>query len=202
MKEILIKYPTQERSKDKFQRILKACPRVFAQHGYRKSSTAKIAVEAEVGIGTLYDYFSSKEAVFIAFLDHELNQALESVVEKAAKQIKDPVITMHELVRVGIEFAFYHRDIIRVVLSEMPENIDKIDFATSRDQIERIAANFVSNVEIDFNRRDPNLMIHALTNLVLGFQMRIVFAPDESISNEMMVDELTRMAVGYVFPRV
>lgn len=200
MKDISVRYPTQERSKAKFYRILQACPRVFTEHGYRKSSTAKIAVEAEVGIGTLYDYFSSKEAVFIAYLDYELNQALESVVLKAAKQIEDPVKTMKELIRVGIEFAFEQREMIRVVLSEMPENINKIDFATSREQIARIAENFVRNTTIDFNRRDPSVMIYSLTNLVLGFQMRIVFAPDDEVSLETMVDELALMALGYVFP--
>ena len=55
--------------KDKKDRIIKAVARVFAQKGYAGSSVADIAVKAEIGKGTIYAYFDSKEDLFFAVFE-------------------------------------------------------------------------------------------------------------------------------------
>ena len=55
--------------KDKRDRIIEAAARVFAQKGYAGSSVADIAVKAEIGKGTIYAYFNSKEDLFFAVFE-------------------------------------------------------------------------------------------------------------------------------------
>ncbi len=55
--------------KDKRDRIIEAAARVFAQKGYAGSSVADIAVKAEIGKGTIYAYFDSKEDLFFAVFE-------------------------------------------------------------------------------------------------------------------------------------
>ena len=55
--------------KDKKDRIIEAAARVFAQKGYAGSSVADIAVKAEIGKGTIYAYFDSKEDLFFAVFE-------------------------------------------------------------------------------------------------------------------------------------
>jgi len=52
--------------KDKKNRIIEAAARVFAQKGYAGTAVADIAVQAEIGKGTIYAYFDSKEDLFFA----------------------------------------------------------------------------------------------------------------------------------------
>ena len=54
---------------DKKDRILEAAARVFAQKGYAGTAVADIAVQAEIGKGTLYTYFDSKEDLFFAVFE-------------------------------------------------------------------------------------------------------------------------------------
>lgn len=55
--------------KDKKERIIEAAALVFAQKGYAGSSVADIADQAEIGKGTIYAYFSSKEDLFFAVFE-------------------------------------------------------------------------------------------------------------------------------------
>ena len=89
MKEIIINKPQQIRSKAKFEAVLQALPRVLQELGYHKTTTARLAVEADISIGSLYDYFSCKEAIFIAYVDFELEKALEEVGFQARHSIKE-----------------------------------------------------------------------------------------------------------------
>ena len=101
--------PQQKRSTAKFLSILRAFPRVVQTHGYDKASTEKIALEADVGIGTLYDYFSNKEAILVAYLDFELGLALDAVESASQDSTSTVIQALHELVVIGIDESFVAR---------------------------------------------------------------------------------------------
>jgi AcrR family transcriptional regulator len=63
----------------KRNQIVEAAARVFARKGYAGAVVADIAVEACIGKGTVYEYFSSKEDLFFAVFEWFQNQT-----EKAA----------------------------------------------------------------------------------------------------------------------
>ena len=54
---------------DKKNRIIEAAAHVFAQKGYAGAAVADIAVKAEIGKGTIYAYFDSKEDLFFAVFE-------------------------------------------------------------------------------------------------------------------------------------
>ena len=60
----LRKTPAQSRSKATVNAILDAAAQLLLSIGYEKVSTNKIAELAGVSIGSLYEYFPGKEAVF------------------------------------------------------------------------------------------------------------------------------------------
>ena len=60
----LRKIPLQNRSKATVSAVLEAGARLFLSIGYEKSSTNKIAELAGVSVGSLYEYFPGKEAIF------------------------------------------------------------------------------------------------------------------------------------------
>ncbi len=61
--------------KDKKNRIIEAAARVFAQKGYAGTAVADIAFQAEIGKGTLYAYFDSKEDLFFAVFEWYIMQS-------------------------------------------------------------------------------------------------------------------------------
>ena len=60
----LRKQPKQQRAKATVDAVLEASARVLVDVGYAKASTNLIAERAGVGIGSLYEYFPGKEAIY------------------------------------------------------------------------------------------------------------------------------------------
>lgn len=60
----LRKRPKQGRSKATVAAILDAAARILTESGYAAASTNRIAERAGVSIGSLYEYFPGKEAIF------------------------------------------------------------------------------------------------------------------------------------------
>jgi len=58
--------PAQERSKQRVERILEAAALVFAEGGYEAATMEAIAARAETSIGSIYQFFPNKLAVFNA----------------------------------------------------------------------------------------------------------------------------------------
>jgi len=200
MKEIKIKKPKQKRSNEKFEAILDACFRVFCDLGYEKSTTAQIALEADVHIGTLYDYFSSKEAVFVAYLDRELHKVLETVATKASTSTLQPYDMTREYVRISIDFAYDQREIIKVMMTEFSSVIPELKFAkNTREIIKTIGLNFEGNEKIRPKRMDSDVMVFTVTNVFFGFFFRIVSMPNEKFDRELVVDELTNLIHHYIY---
>lgn len=58
--------PKQKRGKERVEKILNAAAEVFDQVGYAQATTHMIAAKAETAVGTLYQFFPDKAAVFKA----------------------------------------------------------------------------------------------------------------------------------------
>jgi len=59
----------EEKRRDKKTRIIEAAAHVFAQKGFGGTTIAEIAAQAEIGKGTIYEYFDSKEDLFFAVFE-------------------------------------------------------------------------------------------------------------------------------------
>lgn len=59
------------------ERIMKEAFRLFKEKGYASTSMQQIAIGADLAVGTLYNYFKSKDELFIAMLKTELEDMLE-----------------------------------------------------------------------------------------------------------------------------
>ncbi len=69
--------PNQERSRAMVDAILEGCARVLLEDGYDRASTNRIARAAGVSVGSLYQYFGNKEAVFAALAERHLEEEME-----------------------------------------------------------------------------------------------------------------------------
>lgn len=68
------KAATQERSRATVDALLNATARILTKHGYDRASTNRVAQLAGVSIGSLYQYFPSKEALVAALLEKHVDE--------------------------------------------------------------------------------------------------------------------------------
>src|SRR5512136_1937875 len=66
--------PVQERSRATVEHLLAAAAQVFEEHGYAAGTTNRIAKRAGLSIGTLYQYFPSKEAIAVVLLERHIEE--------------------------------------------------------------------------------------------------------------------------------
>lgn len=71
----LRKRPTQERSRRRFEAILDAAADLFAAEGIEAVRMEAIAARAGTSIGSLYQYFPDKQAVFFALAERVLERS-------------------------------------------------------------------------------------------------------------------------------
>ena len=98
------KSASQERSRLTVDALLEATTRVLIKEGYDRASTNRIAEVAGVSIGSLYQYFPSKEALVAAVIDRHTQEISEvtrnALVKAAARPIE---VAAREFVSVAID---------------------------------------------------------------------------------------------------
>src|SRR5271163_65770 len=81
------KRASQERSRATVDALVEATARILVREGFDKASTNRIAEKAGVSVGSLYQYFPSKEALVAAVMERhsqELMQVVRSVIAEVA----------------------------------------------------------------------------------------------------------------------
>src|SRR4051812_21121215 len=98
------KAPRQERSKATVDAILGAMVRVLVKEGWDAASTNRVAAEAGVSVGSLYQYFPSKEALVLAVMERHVVEMTEKVQARMAQLIAAPLeVAANEVVHMFIE---------------------------------------------------------------------------------------------------
>jgi len=108
--QIMRKQPTQKRAQLTIEAIFEATSQIVDREGVSGLTTNKIAAKAGFSVGTLYQYFSSKEAIFRAMSQHgrslvlgELESYLFSVECSLDPQDIHPEVFIRQYVHICIE---------------------------------------------------------------------------------------------------
>ena len=128
--------------KEKRVKILEASISVFAKKGTVNTKMTDIAAAAEIGKGTIYEYFQSKDEIFIAAFYYVIEKA-ENVVTKRLADTHDSLEKLH---------AFF--DAWREILSSEFRNYMEImlDFWAEGIRTKNEAATFSLKKIYDENR--------------------------------------------------
>jgi AcrR family transcriptional regulator len=97
------KQPLQGRSRETFGAILEATARILEAEGLEAANTNAIAVRAGVSIGSLYQYFPDKTAIFAELIrqtETGLGDMLEKLLAKTAGQALEERLRL--LVEAGV----------------------------------------------------------------------------------------------------
>jgi len=130
------KIPVTARGRATLRKLLNAAEAEFGEKGYYEASVSSITLRANVGQGTFYLYFNTKEEVFISLLRN-----IEHVFRTQAATLREKYKTRLELERHRMEvysgFAVRHPHLFRIV-----QEAQFITPNLHREFYERMAADF------------------------------------------------------------
>lgn len=196
------KLASQERSRSTVDALLEATARVLVKEGYDRASTNRIAEVAGVSIGSLYQYFPSKEALVAAVIDRhtqEVSQVTRNAVVKAAA---GPIeVAAREFVSVAIDAHRVNPKLHGVLAEQIPhvgrlKNIEanvREGYALVRGYLE------AHRDEIDV--ADLDLAAFVLVTVVEALTHAAVLRRPDLLSDgkaRHFVDDVTRLVVRYL----
>jgi AcrR family transcriptional regulator len=82
---------------DRHHRILEAAAELFREAGYEGAKIEAIAAEAEVSVGTIYNYYQNKGDLLVAIVSMEVNEVLNAgrgVVAEPPRNVGDALDTL------------------------------------------------------------------------------------------------------------
>ena len=196
------KHASQKRSRATVDALVEATARILVREGFDKASTNRIAQVAGVSVGSLYQYYPSKEALVGAVIDRHNRELMQVVRGALAEVASQPIATaVRRLVAVAIEAHRVDPKLHRVLAEQIPrtgrlENVEAFNreahalFRTyledHRDEV-RVAdmgvAAFVCVTSIE-----------ALTHTAVLHRSELV--TDEAV--ETLIGEATRLVLGYL----
>ncbi|MBS7807728.1 TetR/AcrR family transcriptional regulator [Variovorax sp. PCZ-1] len=98
--------PSQARAQATMETLYEATAQIVEQEGLEALSTNKIAAKAGFSIGTLYQYFPTKEAILAAIIDRErsrVRQGLHDLLTDAQAREQPPQEVLRAYIRQLIE---------------------------------------------------------------------------------------------------
>ena len=105
----------ERRSAELRERLFRSALALFASKGYAETTVWDITEAADVGKGTFFNYFPSKEHILMAFGEMQLGR-LEAVVREAEQSDLPMRDVMHTLVMRMTEEPIRHPAIVRALL--------------------------------------------------------------------------------------
>ena len=161
---------------EKTRLIARVALKLFSQKGYQATSVSRIAKGADIGKGTIYEYFSTKEEIFLAAIREWSAQLWRRIAGKT-EGIEDPVRQ------------FY------VVAETMAEICDPEDLETMRLIYEIMQQTLVKNGVL-FNKR------HLVKEMLVESRQMVVDILLDGISKGLFRPEIAkdaeRIAVNFL----
>ena len=110
----------REREKQRHRReILGAAERVFVRKGYHLATVEEIAKEAEFSVGTMYNFFESKEELYSRVIE-QIAHNFMSDFEKEVLSRREPEDAIAALIKLRLTHFDEHRRFARVVFETTP----------------------------------------------------------------------------------
>jgi len=108
----------KEREKAQRERlILRVAERVFAKKGFQGATIQEIAAESELAVGTIYNFFNSKEALYSKIITSRLTEMRQEVLGKT-QGIEDVKIRLKTMLHLQSSFIEKNKDFFIIFLRD------------------------------------------------------------------------------------
>ena len=193
------KEASQERSKATVDALLAATARVLVKDGYDRASTNKVAEAAGVSIGSLYQYFPSKEALVAAVIERHIAEMMDVVRNSLVRVALLPIEeAARELVRVMIDAHRIEPKLHRVLVEQIPRvgNLEQIESVD--DEAIALVRAYLEAHKDEIDVVDLDLAAFVAVTSVEALTHAAVLRRPALLDDERFRDEVATLVVRYL----
>jgi len=129
---------------EKQDRIIQAAIKEFARNGFNGANINTIADNADISVGSLYKYFSSKEDLFLSLLNRGY-KLLAAVISEVDFTGSDTFSKIENLLRAAHKYAMLYPELNQIYLDLATEGLSHLSKRLSRT-METITAKFYRSI--------------------------------------------------------
>jgi AcrR family transcriptional regulator len=193
------KAPKQQRAKFTVDAILDATARILVKRGYAGATTNRIAETAGVSIGSLYQYFPSKESIVAALLDRHIRETYAAIEASlpawSTLPLRDAV---RAIVTAMIEMHAAEPALHRALMEQVPR-AGRIERVT---EVERRFAGharaFLEARRAEIRPRDLELAAFVVVQTVESLTHEAVLHQPERLASDAFAAEVSELVFRYL----
>lgn len=193
----------QHEATERRRSILTSAREVFRDKGYAGATIAEIAQKAELATGTLYLYFTGKDALYVELLTEGYELLEQRLVDQTRKN-GDPRSVAGGLIDVFFDFAREYPEYFEIIFfvlqresarpyqDNFPEQIDRL--SGWRSSCLEAAAKVFERVD-SVQSKDSQNLVETIWSMLAG----VVFYFGNTDSFEVMANQAKELLLGAVF---
>jgi AcrR family transcriptional regulator len=195
------KAPAQRRSRQTVDAILQAAARVFAERGFARGTTNRIAERAGVSIGSLYEYFPNKESILVALVERYMDEGMtriDRLLGRSLAESRDLSAVLRGLVCAMLDFHRREPELHRVLFEEAPHPPQL--HACLLQLEERLAHQLeeILRARPEAQVTDPDTAAHLVVQVLESLTHRFVLRGIHDLSDERFTDEVVKLVGAYL----
>jgi len=196
------KQASQERSRATVDALIEATARLLVREGFDKASTNRIAQEAGVSIGSLYQYYPSKEALVAAVIDRHNKQIMQVVRGALAKLAALPIEqAVRKIVAVAIDAHRIDPRLHRILAEQIPRTGRLEKIATFNREYYALFRDYLEGHRAKLRPVDLGLAAFVCVTSIEALAHTAVLHRPGILSDDAagrLVDEATRLVMRYL----
>ncbi|MFT3839971.1 MAG: TetR/AcrR family transcriptional regulator [Myxococcaceae bacterium] len=195
------KAPRQERAKATVDAILRAAAHILREEGYEACSTNRVALKAGVSIGSLYQYYPSKEALVMALAERHSEQAYGLLLRTASEVNGAPLkVAVRKFIEAMGELHKMDPKLHRV----LTEHTTKIGGFEAVKRLTMASATFVrgylESLGPQIRKMDLDTATFVVVTTVEALTHIAAMETEHGPTDPKLVDELTHLVLRYLEP--
>ncbi len=178
------------------ERIVTAGRSVLARDGYARFVTTRVAEEAGISPGSLYQYFRDKDELLTVLMERYWAETGDRVAASLADRLNDPP---DRLIRNAVEallFALEHdSQLLRVVVEEVPPRYSEAHLHALQRRIQDLGSAYLAGRAP--GERSGTTRSWVIVSAMEALSVRWVLERP-AIRREELIEELTVLATNYM----
>jgi AcrR family transcriptional regulator len=196
------KKASQDRSRATVDALVEATARILVEAGFDQASTNRIAARAGVSVGSLYQYFPSKEALVGAVIDRH-NQELREVARGALATVEALPLeqAVRKLVTLAIKAHRINPNLHRVIAEQIPRTGRLANKAAFNRENYALFRTYLEGHRDELRAVDLELAAFVCVTSIEALTHNAVLHHSDELSDKAfaaLVDETTRLVVRYL----
>jgi AcrR family transcriptional regulator len=196
------KHAAQKRSRATVDALVEATARILVREGFDRASTNRIAGKAGVSIGSLYQYFPTKEALVAAVIDRHnadlMQLARATLTEVLALPLEQAV---RRLVRVAIDAHRVDPGLHRVLAEQIPRTGRLENVAAFNREYYSLFKAYLEDHRDELRTLDLDLAAYVCVTSIEALTHTAVLHHSNMLSDggaQKLVDEATHLVLRYL----